>query len=106
MTTGWHDNNSALEQWIEAPAEPEALDALLEAAREQCEAYAPALPEDAVVPVRYRQAQLMQARALWQSMSANANDSINDGTFSVALYPMDKTIRNLLRPRLGVPIVG
>ncbi|MFP7760907.1 hypothetical protein [Marisediminicola sp. LYQ85] len=103
---GWHTVESAADEWEDAPTNEDSLFALLESAREQCEAFAPAIKPGALIPIRYRQAQLMQARALWQSTQANASDEIGSDGFRVTVFPMDRTIKNLLRPKRGVPLVG
>lgn len=75
-----------------------ALDALLASARVQCEEYAPELGPDDRVPDHYLLAQAMQARAIWRSQKAGANDQIG-GDLAVTVFPMDWTVRTLLRPR-------
>ncbi|PRY70201.1 hypothetical protein B0I08_101329 [Glaciihabitans tibetensis] len=103
---GWHTLDSARSQWIDAPDPDDVLFILLESAKTQCLAFAPNLEAAAQwVPAHYKQAQLMQARALWQSTKANASDSINAEGFTVTVFPMDRTVKNLLRPKRGVPSV-
>lgn len=72
---------------------------LLEAARVQCEAYAPTLAVDAVVPETHRLAQAYQARALYRSGQAGSRDQIGGDGLAVTVFPMDWTVKNLLRPR-------
>lgn len=103
---GWHTLDSARSEWIEArQASDVQLFTLLDSARVQCLAYAPRLSVTLdgaevplPVPTHYRTAQLMQARALWQSMRANADPSA-EGEFAVPTFPMDWTVRGILRPR-------
>jgi len=99
---GWHSLDSARDEWIEARQLTDVqLYQLLSASRTQCIEYGPDLPVEGgviVVPTHYRLAQLMQARALWQSMRANADPSA-EGDFAVPTFPMDWTVRGLLRPR-------
>jgi hypothetical protein len=57
------------------------------------------------VPVHYRQAQLMQARAIWQSTKANTQDQLGTDGFVVTVFPMDRTVKNILRPHRGVPVL-
>lgn len=107
VPTTWHTLDSAIGEWIDAPQDwGNTLETLLDAARVQCEAFAPALVDGADVPVNYRLAQLMQARALWQSTKANPQGELGEGGFAVQVFPMDWTVRALLRPRRGVPVVG
>jgi hypothetical protein len=95
---GWHNLESIAEGWVNANQLDQAtLYSLLEAAREQCEAYAPKLLEGAPVPERYRAAHMLQTRALWQSLTANADPS-SVGEFAVPVFSMDYTVKKLLRP--------
>jgi len=100
---GWHTLDSARIAWGDAPTVDAVLSDLLDSARDQVIEFAPVLAADAPIPTNYRQGQLMQARALWQSTLANSSDQINGDGFTVTVYPMDRTIKNLLRPKRGVP---
>lgn len=82
---------------LDVPEEGLAL--LLDAAREQCEAYAPRLAPDAPVPARYRQAQALQARALWQAGQTDQGGEIGGAGYQLPTFPMDWAIKNLLRPK-------
>lgn len=83
----------------------EALDLYLQAARTQCEAFAPPL-EGQEVPAGYRLAQALQARALARAGVVGSGDSDGFGDQVVTLFPMDWTVKNLLRPKSGRPLVG
>lgn len=102
---GWHTLESAREQWTDAPYVDSTLSDLLETARIQCEAFAPAVTGP-VAPVNYRQAQLLQVRNLWQATTKNVGGDIDAGGFSMPVYPLDWIVKGLLRPKRGVPIVG
>ena len=111
MTT-WHDPESARDQWIDAPLDDDVLDELLEVSMQQVIAYAPNLPEPAVgeeldVPASYRRAQLMQARNLWNAAKVDpASGGIGgDESYVIRPFPLDWMIRQVLRPRKGVPRV-
>ena len=107
MTSGWLTSDFDLEgYWPEAVDEfgasgSPALDSLLDAARIQCEAYAPALPEGADVPETWRRAQALQARALHRSAIARDGDRIGVDGVAVTVFPMDWTVKRLLRPQRG-----
>lgn len=101
---GWHTVGSAQERWPDAPVDDEDLNDLLETARIQCEAYAPAVSGE--VPVNYRQAQLMQARNLWQSIKADPGGQIGADGLAIPVFPLDWVVKNLLRPKRGVPTFG
>lgn len=80
------------------------LEALLTSAREQCEAYAPALPEGAEVPERYRLAQSLQARALFRA-GLTSGQSIGADGLVIPVFAMDWHVKALLRPPSGRPII-
>lgn len=99
---GWHTLESARNEWQDAPADDAQLYVFLESSKEQCLAYAPALvgrPSHS-----FRQAQLLQARALWQAVKTNPDGQLDANGFQVQVYPLDRNIRALLRPRRGVPV--
>lgn len=98
---GWVDTENILEFWPDAPDDEEVLSTYLTAAWEQCVAYLP--PESLVpypdpVPRRWVLAQVGQARALMRSNVAGSGDQIG-GEVTVTVFPMDWTIKNLLRPK-------
>ena len=99
---GWLTLEQARQLWADAPLDDIFLALILETAREQCEAYAPVLLTDALIPVRYTQAQLTQARALYQSTIANQNDNVGIEGFTVRVFPLDFTIRAMLRPKKAI----
>ncbi|ROP64695.1 hypothetical protein [Curtobacterium sp. ZW137] len=96
---GWHTLDSARDDWRDAPVGDPALFAVLESAKDQCLAFAPAVD---IVPARYRQAQLMQARALWNSGHVNSDGALGGGDLTVTVFPMDWTVKNLLRPKRAI----
>ncbi len=99
---GWLTLEMARSQWSDAPLDDVFLAQILDAAKLQCVAYAPVLAVDALVPVNYLHAQLMQARALYQSVVANQQDNIGVDGFQVRVFPLDFTIRALLRPKRAI----
>ena len=92
--------------WPDAPQDSATVDRLLEAAYIQCSAYAPALAVGAPIPANYQLALIMQTRALWQSTVTDTQDGLGEGGFRVTVFPMDWTVKALLRPKRGVPVVG
>lgn len=74
---------------------------LLASAQVQCAAFAPDLGDDVTVPANYRHAQVLQARALYRAGMAGSNDQIGLDGQSVTVFPMDWTVKNLLRPKRG-----
>ena len=100
--TGWLTLELARAQWADAPTDDIFLWQILESARVQCEAYAPVLELGAGVPLNYVQAQLMQARAVYQSVISSQQDSVGIEGFQVRVFPLDFTIRALLRPKRAI----
>lgn len=96
----------ARSRWVDAPLDDAHLEELLEAARVAVADFAPDLGEDDSVPAAYRIAQLMQARNIWNSSKTDPGGSIGDGDFIIRPYPLDKNIRQLLRPKRGLPHVA
>ena len=115
---GWVETTSDLEDWADAPVDEDVLARYMGAAHEQCvdflphitasvtdpvtgevtDTFEPVIP--APIPGRFVLAQIMQARALYRSMLAGSGDGIGaDGLLSVTVFPMDWTVKNLLRPR-------
>ena len=104
--------------WQDAPVENlEVLGMLLETAREQVIAYAPAPDPDAVtvvdgyviagepLPARYVLAQLMQTRNLLNAGTVTSEGNFGEGGFTFTPRPMDKTIKQIIRPADGKPHV-
>ena len=89
--------------WPDAGTVPDAtLQTLLDAAYEQCQPYAPALP-DATIPVAYTQAVVMQTRELWQAFRRDG-DVIGFESYAVRVQPLTPRVKQLLRPARGVPV--
>lgn len=93
--------------WPSVDEVPEdALPLLLASAKDQCAAYATTLAEGEDVPNRYRHAQVLQAKALWRSSNAGTDGNLGADGMTVTVFPMDWTVKRLLRPQRGVPHVG
>lgn len=95
----WITEDDALvdDLWSDAPS-GETFTTLVEAAQDQCAGYAPKLKTDAAVPSRYKVALVMQARAMHRSFLAGGGDQIGPDGFTVTVWPMDRTVKALLRP--------
>lgn len=111
--------------WEEAPIENEELcSSLLEVARGQVTAYAPDpdghgqvgsyggyIQADAPIwdvdnpPVNYVYAQLQQAINLWNAGRSSQDGTVGAEGFSFTPRPLDKVIRNIIRPLDGRPHV-
>lgn len=75
-------------------------------ARYQCQAFAPVLLIGEPIPENWVAAQVLQARALVRSGVSGSNDT--SGTFdqTVTVFPMDWTVKNLIRPKKAKPYFG
>ena len=106
--SGWHTIASASEEWADAEniAEP-VLFELLDIARGDVLAYASVPAEDEAVPVRYRKGQIMQARNTWNAARVDpATGGDGEESFIIRPFPLDWAIRQVLRPRTGIPVIG
>lgn len=109
---GWVTTEAAVLMWPDAKKmSTPRLSELLLAGYEACAVYAPALPvTDPVTPVpqRYKEAQVLTARAIWTAARAQADglglqgDEVNLATVTPTLSGQ---ILQLLRPP-GPPVVG
>jgi hypothetical protein len=104
--------------WPDAPlANLEVCGLILGTAREQVLAYAPEPPADdvtvvdgiitsaTVTPDRYVLAQLRQAENLWNAGRVNSSGDVGVDTFTFTPRPLDKTVRQIIRPVDGKPHV-
>ena len=102
---GWHTLASARRiEWPDAPADDATLYELLQSAKEQCIDYAPALPAGALIPTRWRQAQLKQARAIWADLVSGGEPMGPDG-IATTVYTMSIHVQQLLRPKKAKPVI-
>lgn len=99
---GWLTLQTARDQWPDAPYDEILLHQILDTAKFQCIAYAPAIEAGKQPPINYVQAQLLQSRAIYQSVVANQNDNVGIDGFAVRVFPLDFTIRALLRPKRAI----
>lgn len=99
---GWVDTDEDLLKWPDGARDTEGIAPYLQAAHEQCLAFLPPVDVEPLpdpIPGRFVLAQLLQARALYRSAIAGSNDQIGPDGMSVTVFPMDWTVKNLLRPR-------
>lgn len=105
-TVGWSSTERARTFFGgDAPLDDAVLESYLQVAYEQCVEYAPAvLPSP--LPERFERAQLLQAKALWEADRSGSGDQIGPDGFAVRVFPLDWHVKQHLRPRRGVPVVG
>ena len=108
------DESGSLERviaaWPDAPTSNlEVCEMILTIAAEQVVAYAPALDPDILytdIPTNYVYAQLKQAENIWNAGRVSSAGDVGMDSYSFTPRPLDKTIRQILRPKRGVPNVG
>lgn len=109
---GWVDPEDELhaalidELWPDsAGIAVEALEHYLEVSYITCSAFAPNRTIDAEhpAPATYVQAQIVQARDTRASGLVGGRDQVGPDGLAVTIYPMDRTVKALLRPRSGKP---
>lgn len=104
---GWHTLPSARDEWSDARRIADRrLWVLLDIARTQVSDYAPQLLDGQLPPIAYREAQLMQARNLWNASRVDPSGSEGGDSFAVTPFPLDWTIKQLLRPKRARPVVA
>lgn len=102
---GWHTLDSIREEWPDAAqVEDRQLHELLWVAQSAVEAYAPTFTGRP--PTDYRKAQAMQARNVWNSSAVAPSGEVGAEGFVIRPFPLDWQIRQLLRPKRGIPVVG
>ena len=104
---GWHTLDSARDEWTDAPTTDASLWTVLEIAKEQVIEFGPLIPEGDLPPTRFVQAQLMQARNTWNAVVVDpSNGQIGDDSFQIRPFPLDWSVKNVIRPKKAVPWVG
>lgn len=90
----------------DAPLSAEARAILIDAAQAQVEAYAPALPAGTLIPARYKLALLAQIRELARSRARDGDVLGYGDGYAVRVKPLDTTVKALLRPPTGTPVIA
>lgn len=103
------DLDAARALWPDADTiTDETLGQLLAAAWEACQAFLPADatdPEPSPVPSAWVLANVLHARDLWTAYRREG-DVIGFDSYAVRVAPLAASVRALLRPARGVPMVG
>lgn len=90
-------------EWRDAAQlDDDVLTQYLAAAYVQCVAFLPdpaLVPYPTPIPETWKLAQVMQARALFRSLKSGNDNTMGGGDFTVTVWPMDWTVKNLLRPK-------
>ncbi|WP_457100317.1 head-tail connector protein [Microbacterium sp. P5_E9] len=108
---GWLTLDEARDWWREAPDDDELLQLYLNNAANQVLAYGPQSTADAIaaggeVPDNYRLAQLSQTRNVWNAVKSDpSTGGIGDEGFVFRPFPMDWTVKAIIRPQRAKPVV-
>ena len=105
---GWATIADARNGWRDAPAGDAQLWRLLDVARRQVAEWAPAsaFGEDGRPASNLVTAQLTQARNVWNAVKTDpASQGIGDEGFVIRPFPMDWTVKNMIRPPSAKPVV-
>lgn len=103
----WVTLDEVRDRWADAPEMDDVLlTQYVDAAQEACTAYAPTLPAGATVPAGWREAVVLQTRAIAQAYQRDGDVlGFNDG-FALRVRPLGAEVKALLRPRRAVPVLG
>lgn len=105
----WYTAEEAEADWSDASQmTAEQLSNLLDAAKDAVVAYAPVVETPlTTIPAGYREAQLLQARNVWNSQKASpATGDFDNGQYGLGAYPLDWQVKQLIRPKRGMPVIG
>lgn len=89
---------------VDYPAEDLAFP--LYVARIQVERFGPVLAEADVVPETYVAGQILQTRALVRAGYTGDNNTAGSFEETVTVFPLDWTVKQLIRPKRGMPYFG
>ncbi len=106
--TGWYTIDMLREDWPDAPDEDVKVHLLLEEAKSACLAYGNAaeLDEDGRPPYRWRGAQLSHVRTLWNAGEGDSDGQVGLGGFVVVPKSLEKSTREILRPKTISAVFG
>lgn len=102
----------ARSMWPDAGNLPDdVLASLLTLSWESCERYVPAGELAAItpgdpVPERWKLANVQHARDAWTATRRDTGDVLGFDQYAVTVRPLSGSVRALLRPSRGVPLVG
>lgn len=106
LDDGWLSLEEARLEWPGMPERDALAFRILAAAKVACIRYLELDPLVAYTPGPGQiQAQLLQARAVWNATKAGPDDSIGADGMTVTVFPLDWTVKQLLRPKRGKTII-
>lgn len=102
---GGEQTDRLVAAWPDAPIDNvESLLMLLNTARDQVTAYAPEMLDPSQPEERYVYAQLRQAENLWNAGRVSGSGEIGVDQYTFTPRPLDKTIRQIIRPTGGFSV--
>ena len=102
--TGWHTLDSIRGEWTTGMPDDSIAYQLLEVAREQCATYGPRY--EGLPPRRFRVAQAMQARNIFNASKTDPGQSQDGELFVIRPYPLDNFVKDILRPKRVLGVIG
>lgn len=108
----WLTLEETRDRWRDANAiEDDALQDYLDVAAQQVLAYGPSRIAETIaatgcVPTHYRVAQLMQTRNLWNAIKTDPSSNYQGAEpgFTFTPFPLDWTVKAVIRPKTAVPV--
>lgn len=102
---GGEQTDRLLAAWEDAPVDNiETCRMVLNTARDQVIDYAPATLDAADPDERYVFAQLRQAENLWNAGRVSGSGEIGVDQYTFTPRPLDKTVRQMIRPTAGFSV--
>lgn len=93
--------------WPDVPMDDDATNLYLDAAKDACLAYAPALPAGVTeIPAGWRLAQAMQARNIYNAAKAAPGGDMDGSSYGISTFPLDWQVQQLLRPRRAMGAIA
>jgi hypothetical protein len=112
----WYTVEEARTDWLDAEsiaddaAGNELLQSYLDAAQDAILAFAPARYSATPTPTAptegMRRAHLMQTQNLWNATAASPSGNFDNGSFGLSAFPLDWQVKQLVRPRRGIPVIA
>lgn len=103
---GWHTLSTIRQEaaWARNVSDAVAF-SILSASRYACEVFAPEVEDGEDIPLRYRQAQALQARNTYNAAKVSSSSEVDD-PYSYTVRPLDWSVKALLRPQSGRFVIG
>jgi hypothetical protein len=110
---GWMTPDEVRTRWRDAPADDAYLQEVMDVAQAQVLDYGPQVTADLIaadanaVPTNYRLAAFTQTKNIWNAVKSDpSSQGIGDEGFIIRPFPMDWTVKNMVRPLRAKPVVA